>query len=167
MISFVVYDALTGSITATGRTDQAGIESLVKITTLLLGEGTPEDHFVDADGTIKEKTENPAFLEGTIIRAAPPGSSAIVEDRSVMIVGALDLSDLPAGTHRVEVRHAHHRPKIFEVVIKPDYRAERAAAYPPLADFADAIYWCERGDDTKLKSWLEACDAVKAKFPKE
>lgn len=166
MIPFVVYDALDGSIVASGRTDQAGIDALAKHTTLLVGEGAPETHFVDADQTIREKTENPAFLEGTTIRAASLGSSAVIGGQSVTIVGALDLSHLPAGTHRVEIRHAHHLPKIVEVEIKGDYRAERAAAYPPLADFADAIYWCERGDDSKLKAWLEACDAVKAAFPK-
>lgn len=43
---------------------------------------------------------------------------------------------------------------------------QRAAAYPPLQDFADAMYWQSRGDPTKMEAYLAACDAVKQQFPK-
>lgn len=52
------------------------------------------------------------------------------------------------------------------VRLTPDYRAVRAARYPDIRDFADAVYWAERGDRAKLDAWLAACDAVKAAVPK-
>jgi hypothetical protein len=48
-----------------------------------------------------------------------------------------------------------------------DYAALRRAAYPPLATFADALYWNDRGQPAKLQAYYAACDAVKAKFPKQ
>jgi hypothetical protein len=46
-------------------------------------------------------------------------------------------------------------------------RTARAAAYPPLADLADALYWQAQGDDSKMQTYLAACAAVKQQFPKE
>jgi len=43
----------------------------------------------------------------------------------------------------------------------------RRAEYPPLVDFADAMYWSSKGDDSKLTSYYEKCDAIKTKYPKE
>ncbi len=60
---------------------------------------------------------------------------------------------------RVEYRDA---PGLVE-----SYADKRFRAYPPLAQFADALYWRERGDDAPWRAWLAACDAVKAQFPKE
>jgi hypothetical protein len=42
----------------------------------------------------------------------------------------------------------------------------RRAAYPPLADLADALYWKEQGDPTKMAAYLAACTAVKKTYPK-
>lgn len=42
----------------------------------------------------------------------------------------------------------------------------RAAAYPALKDFADAMYWHSRGDPSKLEAYFLACDNVKKQFPK-
>lgn len=47
------------------------------------------------------------------------------------------------------------------------YQQPRKAEYPPLADLADALYWQSQGDDTKMTAYLAACDAVKAKYPKD
>lgn len=42
----------------------------------------------------------------------------------------------------------------------------RARAYPPMSDFADALYWRSKGDDSKWNAYLLACDRVKQNFPK-
>jgi hypothetical protein len=47
--------------------------------------------------------------------------------------------------------------------IELDYRRERAAAYPPLADLADALV---KQDDAALTRYRDQCLAVKARFPK-
>ena len=46
------------------------------------------------------------------------------------------------------------------------YQRSRAAEYPSLADFADAYYWAQNGDDTKMTAYIEKCEAVKTKYPK-
>ena len=46
------------------------------------------------------------------------------------------------------------------------YKNKRAFEYPPLADFADAMYWASQGDNTKLDNYYAACEAVKLKYPK-
>ena len=44
--------------------------------------------------------------------------------------------------------------------------AARAAAYPPLADLADALYWQANGDESKMNTYLAAIAAVKQQLPK-
>lgn len=47
-----------------------------------------------------------------------------------------------------------------------EYITLRKAAYPPLADFADAYFWQQQGDDTKMQLYLARIDEVKARYPK-
>lgn len=46
------------------------------------------------------------------------------------------------------------------------YREQRAPEYPPISELADAIYWNEQGDSSKLDAYVAACEAVKEKYPK-
>jgi len=46
------------------------------------------------------------------------------------------------------------------------YQRNRQPEYPSLATFADAYYWAQKGDNTKMDEYVAACDAVKAKYPK-
>ena len=46
------------------------------------------------------------------------------------------------------------------------YQRNRKPEYPDLADLADALYWSNQGDNTKLDEYYAACAAVKAKYPK-
>lgn len=49
---------------------------------------------------------------------------------------------------------------------RTEYQRLRAPEYPPLTDLADAIYWQQQGDDSKMAAYVAACEAVKAKYPK-
>ena len=49
---------------------------------------------------------------------------------------------------------------------KLNYRIERTLLYPPLEDFADAMYWNSKGDSTKLEAYYAACEKVKTDNPK-
>lgn len=49
---------------------------------------------------------------------------------------------------------------------KQDFDRMRRSAYPPLGDFADALYWQSKGDNSKMTDYLAACEAVKTQFPK-
>ena len=46
------------------------------------------------------------------------------------------------------------------------YQRNRQPEYPSLATLADAFYWSNQGDNTKLDEYYAACAAVKAKYPK-
>jgi hypothetical protein len=46
------------------------------------------------------------------------------------------------------------------------YQRNRQPEYPSLATFADAYYWAQKGDNTKMDEYVASCDAVKTKYPK-
>jgi hypothetical protein len=43
------------------------------------------------------------------------------------------------------------------------YIAKRAAEYPPITDYLDAVV---KGDTAEQQAYIDACLAVKAKYPK-
>ena len=47
-----------------------------------------------------------------------------------------------------------------------NYKIDRQYQYPSLEDFADAMYWNSKGDDTNLKAYYAACEKVKSDNPK-
>jgi hypothetical protein len=47
-----------------------------------------------------------------------------------------------------------------------DYSIERRMNYPQLADFADAYYWAQEGDDSKMREYLQKIKEIKEKYPK-
>ena len=46
------------------------------------------------------------------------------------------------------------------------YQIERRRKYPSLADLADALYWSNQGNNTKLDEYYAKVSAVKTKYPK-
>lgn len=44
-----------------------------------------------------------------------------------------------------------------------EYQRQRAAEYPPVADYVDGIV---KGDQAQVQAYIDACLAVKAKYPK-
>lgn len=47
-----------------------------------------------------------------------------------------------------------------------DYSIERRVNYPQLVDFADAYYWAQQGDNTKMNEYLAKIKEIKEKYPK-
>ena len=43
---------------------------------------------------------------------------------------------------------------------------QRRSEYPTLADFADAYYLAQKGDNTLMDAYIDKCDAVKTKYSK-
>ena len=43
------------------------------------------------------------------------------------------------------------------------YKAQRAAEYPPITDYLDGVV---KGDQAQVQAYIDACLAVKAKYPK-
>ena len=46
------------------------------------------------------------------------------------------------------------------------YARERKYDYPELGELADAIYWKEKGDNSKMQAYIAKIDAIKAQWPK-
>tara|TARA_R100000234_G_scaffold48927_1_gene29339 strand:+ start:245 stop:550 length:306 start_codon:yes stop_codon:yes gene_type:complete len=46
------------------------------------------------------------------------------------------------------------------------YKFTRQPLYPPLEDFADAMYWNSKGDSSLLTAYYAACEKVKTDNPK-
>jgi acid stress-induced BolA-like protein IbaG/YrbA len=46
---------------------------------------------------------------------------------------------------------------------KTAYVAQRAAEYPPITDYLDGVV---KGNQTQIQTYIDACQAVKAKYPK-
>jgi hypothetical protein len=44
-----------------------------------------------------------------------------------------------------------------------EYQRQRAAAYPPITDYIDGIV---KGDTAQVQAYIDACLAVKLKYPK-
>lgn len=49
------------------------------------------------------------------------------------------------------------------IIYIPDYREQRAAEYPPMTDYLDGIV---KSDQAQVQAYIDACLAVKAKYPK-
>jgi hypothetical protein len=43
------------------------------------------------------------------------------------------------------------------------YQRKRALEYPPITDYLDGIV---KGDDAQVQAYIDACQAVKGKYPK-
>ena len=93
------------------------------------------------------------------IRRAYPDAGLIHE-----IKGAFD-----ADGNQIELDQALVDAAAAEIQAELDatqYQRDRQPEYPSLATLADALYWSNQGDNTKLDEYYAACSAVKAKYPK-
>ena len=68
---------------------------------------------------------------------------------------------LPAGC--VPVTDAEADAISAANVVQPTYQQLRAAEYPPMSDYLDAIV---KGDKNQQNTYVEACLAVKLKYQK-
>ena len=55
------------------------------------------------------------------------------------------------------------RARQLEEKTKYGYIDNRLGAYPPITDYIDAVV---KGDQTQMQAYIDACLAVKARFPK-
>ena len=49
------------------------------------------------------------------------------------------------------------------LVASEAYKAKRAKEYPPITDYLDGIV---KGDNAQVQAYIDACNAVKNKYPK-
>ena len=58
---------------------------------------------------------------------------------------------------------AYDKSAIDAYVNAHAYIAKRAAEYPPITDYIDGVV---KGDQAQVQTYIDACLAVKAKYPK-
>ena len=78
--------------------------------------------------------------------------------------GAKDASGNTITLDQTKIDEA--RSTIDADYAKIKYKDDRQPLYPPLEDFADAMYWNSKGDSTKLEAYYSACEKVKTDNPK-
>lgn len=61
-----------------------------------------------------------------------------------------------------DAREAAHESKQAALAATA-YQHQRAAEYPPITDYVDGIV---KGDQAQVQAYIDACLAVKAKYPK-
>ena len=98
-------------------------------------------------------------LDHEAIRKAYP--SAVTIDDSA---GAFDKDGKSVTLVQSDIDTA--RATLDSDYAKVKYKDDRQPLYPPLADFADAMYWNSKGDSSKLTAYYAACEKVKADNPK-
>lgn len=81
-------------------------------------------------------------------------------DNSLHFIDSAFESMLPVGSVQItEAQAAALRPVVPELT----YAQKRAAEYPPMTDYLDGIV---KGDTAQVNTYIAACLAVKAKYPK-
>jgi hypothetical protein len=58
---------------------------------------------------------------------------------------------------------AYNKNDVERYVQSQTYKAKRQAEYPPITDYLDGIV---KGDEAQIQSYIDACNAVKNKYPK-
>ena len=100
-----------------------------------------------------------AYLDHEAIRKAYP-NAVIIDDGT----GAFDKDGKSVTLDQAKIDAA--RVTLNADYAKVKYKNDRQPLYPPLADFADAMYWNSKGDSTKLEAYYAACEKVKTDNPK-
>lgn len=53
--------------------------------------------------------------------------------------------------------------EVLQEFFRTEYQRRRAAEYPPITDYIDGVV---KGDQAQIDAYIDACLAVKAKYPK-
>lgn len=93
---------------------------------------------------------------------------AIIENNTVVNVAVADqpLADnwIEAGSAAIGDTYDNGQfSKPVPVVDPLEYQRQRASEYPPMADYIDGIV---KGDQAQVQAYIDACLAVKLKYPK-
>lgn len=93
---------------------------------------------------------------------------AIIENNAVVNIAVADaaLADNWIASEVAAIGDTYENNQFVKPtpVIDPlEYQALRAAEYPAIADYLDGIV---KGDTAQVQAYVDACLAVKAKYPK-
>ena len=100
-----------------------------------------------------------AIYDHEAVREAYPNAVSIGDDRGVFDI---DGKEITIEQSKIDAA----RSTLNSNYAKVKYKDDRKPLYPPLEDFADAMYWNSKGDSSKLTAYYAACQKVKADNPK-
>ena len=100
-----------------------------------------------------------AIYDHEAVRKAYTNAVSIGDDRGVFDI---DGKEITIDDNLVTAARA----TLNSDYAKVKYKDDRKPLYPPLEDFADAMYWNSKGDSSKLTAYYAACEKVKADNPK-
>jgi len=86
----------------------------------------------------------------------PPEVAPDVEKPSANLISVAEFATAPKVAPELnELAHLEET--------KTQYKKERAAEYPSINDYIDGVV---KGDQAQIQAYIDACLAVKAKYPK-
>ena len=100
-------------------------------------------------------TDEQASENRRLVVASDP--SLFVLLRLVMVPYVLAVETIASEDFFIERRAA---------TVATQYQRDRQRLFSLLADFADAYYWAQKGDDSKMTAYVAARDKVKSDNPK-
>jgi hypothetical protein len=92
-----------------------------------------------------------------------------LNQNSTSITRILDGASIPADPQNTDYAaylqwlSEGNTPLPADIPPAPTYQELRAAAYPPASDYLDGIV---KGDAAQMQAYVDACLAVKLKYPK-
>lgn len=89
--------------------------------------------------------------------------SSIIEMEDRYRCDNFDLQFSIVGRGAIEDAQPQDFSALAPTVDPLEYQRLRAAEYPPMADYIDGIV---KGDQAQVQAYIDACLAVKAKYPK-
>lgn len=81
----------------------------------------------------------------------------VTEDRDA--VYSADPADFGVTWDKIVAEAA----RLEQAYVDAEYQRQRAAEYPPMADYLDGVV---KGDQAQIDKYIADCLAVKAKYPK-
>jgi hypothetical protein len=93
------------------------------------------------------------------IKSLRPNSEWVLQGFDYSKLQWFDLSTLPPTTGELEVE----LDRLIKEHNNNEYQRLRAQEYPPVTDYLDAVV---KGDLEQQQAYIDACLAVKAKYPK-
>jgi hypothetical protein len=80
--------------------------------------------------------------------------------------GSAVFSNNPADFPVTFSQLIEEKNRLQQIEDSNSHQAPRRAEYPTLGELADAVYWQQKGDNSKMDAYLAAVEAVKLKYPK-
>lgn len=94
--------------------------------------------------------------KNTAIQSLVPNAEVVIRDG---VVEWINPTTAPVSDEQI----AQELTRLQQKYADDSYKRNRAAEYPPMTNYIDGIV---KGDQAQVQAYIDACLAVKAKYPK-